>query len=282
MKESFNDNSLRNATLNILMTKHPLSARDIYEIIKCDHVKLATYPAVYKTLKVMTREKKLIKHNRSFSINAEWIKELKQFAERVEEEYVHKTHLPRFDEIKDNESKTLVFDNLESADKYRKRLQMEYLQKKDSPPYIGFYKQFKSPLVHSEKSLGILTQIGKAKLTTYLVSQSNAPLNNWCAEYYRKSGVFVKSGVLFSLENETMVLGDVVVQIAVPKKLDVMINKIYSKVKRLEELNIPDFFNEIYAKNYSIKMILFKNREIAAQMRDRLLSFFNKRVVTVK
>ena len=277
MNESLSENSLRNAVLTILTAKYPLSARELYETIKCDHVKLATYPAVYKTLKVMTRESKLIKQNRSFLINIEWVKDLRKFAEKVEEEYVQKQSLPALKEIKENESFTFMFDSLEVAEKYRKKIQWEHTETKRSYHYIGIYEHMRTPIVYLEKSLDLISASSKLKNTSRIVISNNSPIDKWCASFYvQASGVKARLGVTIpGTENcEIMIFDDVVIQLYLHQKIRKYIDDIYTKTKSIDHVNTKEFYERVYKTKLPSKMVVFRNSLIATTLRNQVLSNF--------
>ncbi|MFH0837211.1 MAG: HAD-IB family hydrolase [Candidatus Aenigmatarchaeota archaeon] len=279
MKESLNDNSLRNAVLSILTTKHPLSARELYEIIRCDHVKLATYPAVYKTLKVMTRENKLIKQNRNFSININWVKELKTFAERVEDEYVHNMHLPTLDEIKNNENFSITFNTFDEANIYRKKLQKEYFLKKDeNKPYCTMSRHQDSPLITSEKPQNLLNIMSdtKTKLKSFVIVAGNTLVDEWTADYYRNRHIAIQTGLPVADKCNIMVFGDVVMQIYLPEIVKNYIDKIYSKTTDISEINVEEFIRNAHKIRAKTKVIIMKNPVIAEQIRNQVINYFKR------
>jgi len=276
MNESLSENSLRNAVLTILTAKYPLSARELYETIKCDHVKLATYPAVYKTLKVMTRESKLIKQNRSFLINIEWVKDLRKFAEKVEEEYVQKMHLPNLDEIKENDSHTLKFSTLTEADSFRKRFQMQYFGQAKQPSYCAFYNHLRSPVVYSERSFKGISAIQGTRMKCFLVVKGNTAIDKWCADFYTSDKLmFAVTGADTKMDvSETLILGDVIVQMYIDKRIEALIDDIYKKAKTIDSINVPEFYKKTYEKHGDVKFVIFRNTAVAEQLRQQALSFF--------
>ena len=165
------DKTIRTSVVNLLAKTNQLSAKDIFERLAISN-KSITYPAVYKTLKILSKEKKVVKNNRRFSLSAEWIDNLKRFIENVE----HTSQLgplPRLDHfIKDNISETICFNTYGDADRYRKNLQMEYQldhYNKKRLPYCGIYRHFKSPVIKSEKILQEIKDLKDKKRGGFLV-----------------------------------------------------------------------------------------------------------------
>ncbi len=270
--------NLRTVILDMLSKEKALSAKEIFERISLSN-KTYTYPAVYKTLKMLTRERKLLKHNRKLSISNEWIKELKQFIERLEKN-ADIIKLPSLEEFQDeNSSATFFFKNYEEADKYRKDIQWQFSREKREFPYCAYYKHFKSPVSQSGKILFEIKYLKDKKLGGFLVGSSDTPIDRWCARFYmRNPGIFVKIVPTLKISDicETMILGDVIVQTYMPENLNKNIEIIYKKAKSIDSIDVLEFYEKIYKDPAKIKMVVFNNKNVAHILRSQLLGYFKK------
>lgn len=277
----YDDRSVRCCILKTLLSKNSIQATEIYNIVKSTYMPHVTYPAVYKALKMLASEKKILKHNRSFSLNLDWTKRLRIFAEDAEKNHSGKSiSLPGIDEFTDdNQTQTFMFKNLAETDEYRKRLQIEYLNMKKIHPYCAMYHHLKSPIIHSEKSLNILSVLTKNKIHSYLAVASNSVIDKWCARFYmRNPMVYVKTGLIIpSVEMcETMILDDIIVQMYMPQHIQNYIHYLYKKVKKIDDINAFEFYEKVYKSPSNTKIIIIRNKQIAGSMRNQILNYFRK------
>jgi len=278
--------TIRNCIIQLLSRNNQMSAMEIFENIVLFH-RNVTYPATYKTLKMLLKEKKLLKNNRKFSLNMKWISELKEFIENIDHTSTVGNLLSFNYFLKENASGTFYFKNYEDADKYRKELQWEhqlrYSSKKNAFPYCAFYRHFKSPVVKSGKILSEIKQLKDKKpkgfIGGFLVCGFDTPVDRWCARFYmRNPKIFAK--IVPNLNNvdecETMILGDIVVQTYMPIKIRDAIDRIYTKARDINDINVLDFYEKFYRSPERIKISVFNNKYIANMLRSQVIGYFKK------
>jgi len=73
--------------VSILAYKHPLSANEILDEIKNQYKVKVTYQAVHKSLNILMKEKVVVKEDKSFKLDIEWIKSLERFYESLTVSY---------------------------------------------------------------------------------------------------------------------------------------------------------------------------------------------------
>ncbi|MBI4895676.1 MAG: hypothetical protein HY831_04245 [Candidatus Aenigmarchaeota archaeon] len=280
MNMDVDDASIRNNVIKMLSEQHPLSAKEIFELIILNQ-KNASYPAVYKTLKMLTRERKLIKQNRKFSLNLDWIRELKSFSEKVEENYTHKlSNLPSLDKFEQHKTYTFKFKNLAEAEEYRKRLQTEYISEKRIFPYCAIYNHLRSPVIQSEKSITTINSVVQRRINSYLAVASDTPIDRWCAKFYSVNRtILVKVGLIIPTARlcETMVLGDVIIQTFIPENIQNYMDYIYKKSKKVDDINIFEFYEKAYKTSSKPKVVIIKNDQIANHIRVQIMNYFRKK-----
>lgn len=272
--------SIRNNIIKMLSEQHPLSAKEIFEIIIINQ-KNASYPAVYKTLKMLTREKKLVKHNRKFSLNLDWIKEMKSFSEKVEENYTHKlSNLPSLDKFEQHKTHTFKFINLAEAEEYRKRLQTEYISDKRIFPYCAIYNHLRSPVIQTGKSITTIQTVVQRRINSYLAVAADTPIDRWCAKFYSvNKTISVKLGLIIPTARlcETMVLGDVIIQTFIPENIQTYMDYVYKKAKKVDDINIYEFYEKAYKTPSKPKVVVIRNDQIANHIRVQIMNYFRKK-----
>ncbi len=79
-----NEHSLKNIIINLLALKSPQNTNDLHKLIKKDFKLNLSYQAIHKTIKQLVKEKCLLEHQKNYSINPEWIKEVSNFVKKIE------------------------------------------------------------------------------------------------------------------------------------------------------------------------------------------------------
>lgn len=276
-----NKSTVKDTIVSILSNEWPLSAQKIFNGINKRYNMNVSYQAVHKALKELTNSKIIMKEKRNYMLNINWLEQYCEFLERAKSNYFlnKPMFLPGLKEFKqDGTTQTFVFDTLSDAERYRKHLQFDYISKRGTKqPYCGSSRHLKSPIVFSEKSINILNVIRKTKTNCYIIVSGGTKIDEWCADYYRNEFVKVKTGIKFSMENDIMVIGDIITQLFIPKNIQKELDKIYTTAKNIQKISVPDFYKNVYTKKSDIKFVVFKNKEIAEQLRQQIMSHFDKK-----
>jgi DNA-binding PadR family transcriptional regulator len=275
--DSSSKRRVKDYIIDILSREYPLSARKIHNRVKAAGMDV-TYHAVYKVLHAMLKEGKLTKNRAEFSIDIGWIHRLKKIIDDVERTYAGEKKLPALEDFqKENSSAVLHFKNYEEADAFRKEIQWTYLREKREKPYCGLYKHLKTPVIYSHKSVYEVRHLKNEKISTFLAVSSDTPIDKWCARLYAKNPrVSVKTGLNLSSadECETMVLGDIVVQIYIPENIRKITEEIYKKTKNMDNIDRIEFYEKIYRTPSDIKIVVFNNTHMAELLRKQIISYF--------
>ncbi len=271
------DSTLRAIALKTLSRNKELSARRLYEIVRSENSNVVTYPAIYKTLNVMTNEGKLLKNRREFTINMDWVTDVKNFVLDIEATNAGKDRVPFLDDIQENEIYNIKCQSLEDAEKIRKRIQANWVEKKRSYPYIGIYKHLRTPIVYHEKAMVIASHVTKQKKKAFVLISNNTALDRWCSKFYtRHKGMNVRLGttVTGAESTELIVLGDTIIQLHMSKNVEDYIDKLYRKINRIDQINTKEFYENVYKAQNPIRITMFKNSMLAKNLTDQVLKKF--------
>ena len=55
------------------------------------------------------------------------------------------------------------------------------------------------------------------------------------------------------------------------------IDNLYKKAKSVEEINTYEFYKKVYLSELNVQLVVIKNQHIADNIRDQIISYFNKR-----
>ena len=269
---------VKDVVIKILSHEWPLTIKKIYYKIKKEYNLGVSYQAVHKVVNQLVEKKVLEKSKKEYHISLEWVENLGSLAKNLKESYSKNKPLilhglVDFEEKEDYV--TLDFETLGDAENYRKKLQAEYMLKPHpKPPYCGETAHLKSPLVYSEKSINVLNLVESSKTDCYIIVRGDSEVDKYCARYYRNSLVRVRTGVDYKANCEVMVIGEVIFQEYIPESTLSMLDELYKKTQDISEINISRFFNEIYNRKEVVKVIVYKNKEIANELRNSIISKF--------
>ena len=270
--------SVKDAIISILVAEQPLSARKIFNKVKKDHALNVTYQAVYKAMAQLAEEGVLSKKELEYSLNTEWIKTISNFVDKVKTAYSAGTQPSLFglSEFKQQgDMQTYVFENLGKAEEYRKNLQVELFNfYKGSTVYCGQSKHLKSPVIYSEKSINILKTVNNFRIKCFIVVSGDSPIDKWCADFYKKQGVRVKTGIKVADNCDTMVIGEFVTQLYIPEELAKEIEKTY-EMSDISKIDVTQFYQKVFERKIPIKFTILRNSEIAGQLRKQTMAYFN-------
>ena len=85
------EGKVKDAIVNVLGSEWPLSLKEIYFAVVKEYSLGVSHQAVHKALKKLAENKVLVRHERKYCLNIEWIREVKQFGASLEEAYSQPT-----------------------------------------------------------------------------------------------------------------------------------------------------------------------------------------------
>jgi HAD superfamily phosphoserine phosphatase-like hydrolase len=270
--------TVRGAIISILAEEKSLSSIKLYnKIIKKYSLKVS-YQAVYKMLQNLIDQKIICFKDKKYFINLIWVENLEIFAHTLKSNLIfsNPTYLPGLKEFRsDIGIQNFVFDSLDSAEKFRKKLQTNFFENNvENEPYIGHSNHLKSPIIYSERSLDTLNLIKKTKTNCYLLVSGNSNLDRWCANYYRNNFVKVKTGCKIADDCELMVLGDVITQLFIPKEIQDFLENAYLSSNKISDISVPELYSFVYGKKVKTKFIVIKNKYLADQIKKQTINNF--------
>lgn len=78
------EGSVKDIVIAILCDKWPLTPKSIYNIMKRQYAICVSYQAVHKVIKQLVEKGVLIREDRSYLLNIEWIQRVRKFGEELE------------------------------------------------------------------------------------------------------------------------------------------------------------------------------------------------------
>ncbi|MBI2655607.1 hypothetical protein HYX06_04260 [Candidatus Woesearchaeota archaeon] len=263
--------------ISILAMKYPLSSKKIFNEIKKRYGYSITYQAIHKTILQLLEQGVLVKENMDYSINMQWIDEVSNFVERMKESYEKQKKYPFgiIDMQTTENMQMIVFDNFLSAELFTINLVDKYCSNlKSKEPCCMSIQHIKEPTFQCGEALQKLRLYKEAKIGKYILVRGNNFIDGWGKSFFK--GVFeCILGVDVAKDYETYICGDAVIQLHIPIEVSKKINTLFSNAKSIEEIRVPQAFSDIYERKCKVQLLIYKNQEIAEQLRQKTLSYFN-------
>ncbi len=261
------ENSVKDLIISILIDNWPLTLKKVYNQIKKKYSVSVTYQAVHKAITELKEKKIVEKNNREYKLNINWIKNIKDFSEKLEESY--KKERSCF------ETGNFSFDTVwELWPFFIDALKRDIFNAGNkSVCWIG--NILINSQIGTEKEHNFYQEFFK-KHRFIMVSKSSSLIDKIWKHYWEKMGVKVKVGVKMPINPtiDSFVIGDYVIQIFHTERESEIVKNLRKKVKKVSDIDMAKI-NDIYFKKFGkIHVVATKNTELASQLRSKVESLF--------
>jgi hypothetical protein len=265
--------STKNAIIETVSEKFPLSAKEIYFSIKKNYGLSVTYQAIHKTIKELIENSILVKENNKYKISKIWVEEIKKFSKDLEKKYLKK-------EIYEDGVPSTV--EVKSIWEFYMFI-LEMLQDKN------FSTNNKSICIQSEyvwiSPIGTENEWNSLKEflqenQIFVAIRSNTNFDKMMKRCWENVGVKYKLGVnteTSRLMMDIVIVGDYVLQAYFPEEFVTKIKEIYSNVKSIDDIKM-DFVQDFFYKKYDpkINILIHQNKSLAEQLRKQTEKHFKE------
>jgi len=263
-KEILDKHSTRTLIVQVLAEEWPLSAKELYNKVKRLSKKELSYQAIHKILKALESDKIVVKEEKGYIIDVDWVNSVSLFAEKMSSALAEGKHSLL--------NRELVFETVAEADKFLLELGAILNPGKDDE--IGLqWNHFWIPLFFSRDTYTGLKEL-ITKTNFYCVTAGNSPIDNWCATFWNKIGVNEKTGVKGTFGIDMMVFQDTIIQVFYPKKIKEAIDRVYKKTKDPTKLDAEKFFHTVFEKKTRIPILISRNKEVAEELMKQTKAYF--------
>lgn len=259
--------------INILSYEWPLSARKVFYMLKKNYGQSITYQAVYKALSQMLDDKIIKKSKNSYSLSLDWVKDIHDQTEIIRVNYFSENHTSMFS----NKEfiRMLVFKTWFDVEKYLYYLQKNYITKSKKKQVICYHHCHEwRPLFYLRAEYNWVKKLRKLGHKTYTLCAGNQFTDKWSKNFYEKAGAKIKLNAKISETSDTLIFGDLVIQIYIPLELKQALKKELKKIKSLEDIKPVKLISNIFEKKSQIKVIINKDEKLAEELKNQTLSKF--------
>lgn len=267
---------VKDLIISVLAMKHPLSSKKIYNEIKKRFGYSVTYQAVHKSILQLMEQGVLVKEDMDYSINMQWIDEIGNFVERMKRSYEKQKKYPLgiIDMQTTENMQMIIFSNFLGAEIFNIKLLDKYCSNpKNKEPFCAHVQHLKRHLFQSGQAYETLKIFKKTKIRKYILVRGDTFIDRWGEEFfYGTSNLLL--GVDVAKNYETYILGDTVTQLYIPPEISKKIDFLYNRIKRIGNIKVPEVYGDIYERKCKVHLLIYKNPEIAEQLRQKTLSYF--------
>jgi len=255
----------RKMVIEILGKEWPLSSKKIHNLIKKKYKKSITYHTVYEIIQDLVSKEVLIKNNRAYLLNLNWVNEELNKLTKVKDSY-DKNKPIKF--LTKKTSQVTVYSLSELFDFILRNMKSNFFSSENKQYFMKCRHPWGSFYSKEEKQI----LMDSFKNGAYVICQSNLFLDRAIAGFYKKLNVEIKLGADIIVEHETIVIGDCIIQIYYPPKFKKFIAKIFDKGK----MSLIKFrkLKQIFEESNEINIVITRNKAIADQIKKEIKSYF--------
>ena len=255
--------------IEILSNEWPLTTKQIYNKLKRNYAVSISYQAVHKHLKEMIEKKMLSKNGSELTINYSWIKNLSNYAKKLESS-LEKTN--------EDGSTMLVFDSIVDAGKFLINSFMgnetgKYGNPENKDSVCAWNHAW--PIVGASQEEHEKMKKMFSETIHWNICAHSTFLDKVTSKYVAKLGKKVVLNQRMSIKPDFFVEGNWIMQVFFPEKLEQDMHKLYTKVKTEKDFDMKEMF-EFGSKEYGIKVVIFKNKELAESLRKEAKKLFEE------
>jgi predicted RND superfamily exporter protein len=256
-----------------LLTEEYLDISSLNKKIKENSEKVFGYHSIYKAVKQLVDEKVIVKCQEGYHLSEEWVMENLSFLEKLKE---HINETKGFSHEACDFS-VFEFENIKKLNDFLRKVENEHMSvfsKDKKSTIIRVVHHCYNYLLQPAQELAYIRKLKENNIDLKILCYGNTPLDKWTKDALEKFGAVMKIGANAGGITSKKVYEDFVVDIFFDKKFLDILNEVYSKAESVNDLDPSNLFEKLINTNYKINVILYKNKDIVKNIRDRTLGFF--------
>lgn len=254
MPTIFGTDSTKNLIVEIISQEWPLTAKKVHARLSKKHNVSTTYQAIHKALKELTQKRILQKGKEGYLINKEWLHSLSEFAQKTMndiEENVREIKSLHKISFKKNADFITFYNNF-----------LERIAKEHDVVKVTFhFRHVPYPNVLSREELEKMKRL-LPKLQWVILAASNTVLDKWCAQFWEKMGVKVKTGCTIATDTMVFVVNDYVLYLYLPQKAKTLWDSIFA-IKDIKDVDMNAMSETLLNANQKEILYIIQDKEVA-------------------
>ncbi|MEW5896710.1 MAG: hypothetical protein AB1668_03400 [Nanoarchaeota archaeon] len=250
----------KDLVINILSTEWPLPIKKIYNEIR-KQGKSLTYQAVHKTIVELLSEGTLIKQAKEYSINPDYIKQIKDFGIKLESIYT-KRGAAILEDLNRRGFVSLEFEKEIEMGKFLIDLIEDTCEKEDIIYLL--WNVIWCPLTFSEREYLQLKKISSTAKIVLLTPVSEAvPIEKVFGDMWKKIGVEVNYMSNFKSIFETIIYKDLIIDVLYPYPL--FKHRMAEQSIPLEKTDLDWYYRHILKEKHLTHLTIIKNKKLVEE-----------------
>ena len=260
------EDGIRKKIVDVLGKHWPISAKQLYTLLKEKHAISISYHGVYKFLQELVEKKIVLKKDRTYLLNKDWIINTRDFFDDLEYSYVQDK------KFLDDKSLDLKFETLYDLYLFILRSVEQNFFDKDFGTGYGKFNYFICPFTASRREFNLLREMSKRK--GYVIVKNNTPFDRLIEKFFRGLNLNTKLGVDFPQDYDVIVHGDCVLNIFYEPAVDEIFSELYNSLKSSSHLNMIKIYRELFSRKIDIHVTLMRNKRLADEYKKEIESHF--------
>ena len=259
--------STRDSIVSILKSEWPLSLKEIHNRIVKEAAAPVSYQAVHKAVSLLEADGTLEKTVGKYRISQRYVEGLEKTCRELKEAYSVKQSSDAL------EFKQMLFDNMIDLGRF---IVFEFLNypKSKELPNVCHWSLMYSLIGLSKQDIKELEKNAKEK-QIFVLCRSNGLVDRLLAHAFKKLGVKVKLGIPVAFACDLFIVGDHVLEIYYNSEHKKIWKKIWAQPVKISDFDLNKTLTTMFSKNPT-RAIIYKNPEIAKQIREKTLAEFKK------
>lgn len=268
--------NVKNLVFSILTSEYPLNLITLTKLIKKQYGRDVTFQAVRKAVLQLVEVGVLLRTEKQFFINKEWVKESKAIIDGLYQKLNSKQSSKSIESI-GGEVSVFTFNSLNEMMKFWQDLIDNWYKGFTEGDYpYNFYQgaHLWEGLLHPDNERVIMNQLKIKGIKSYLLTTGNTPLDKQTVNFYKKIGVkthIEPSSSSFDRSYYVGTYGDLVVQSRYPEEIVKRLDIFFKRNKKLSDLDLVEL-SELVNKRMEVKLTVIRNLDMAKQINKSIIS----------
>ena len=262
----------RDRILTVLSKRFPLTAKQIFSELKKEFGSNVSYQAIHKLLSQLAEERVIVREEKNYFLNREWIKQVKNFGSSLEDYYYKNSGQNYLKELEEHGTVNVHLTGIKETASFLINGFFR-LPNPGKKPSVALWRNVYSIIGLSE---GHYDGLKETLPNWFALSSENNPLDQMFAETLSRYGMNVKTGVkeVATSLNDTFVIGDYVGTIWFPPAFRELWDRQNKVPAKINEFDLQHHLKLMTEEKAAINMVITKNPALAEQVREKYMAHF--------
>jgi hypothetical protein len=253
--------------LSILILNPEISAKKVHNLIKKHYGKSITYRATHKNLTRLMRDDVLIKRNLEYSVNPQWLRDVKEYLELAEQ----KDMIRGAKIVQNNENiQIITFNTIRNVDYY-----VMDLETNTNKPPVALNNHFWWAFVYPEK---LVAYFHNNHTKIYGLCKGATFLDKHCVTIEKQIGFISESLPELQIVTDTYIQDNMVIQVFYPNKFVKEIDYLYRSCNSIAQLDLTKIVTLVFKTDQAATLVIEKNSVKADNLRRYAIELLKQKL----